>query len=154
MTRLAGKDGVFAVKGYSSYLFNRDAKSWRDTTIFKFEEKDVQKVTLQNEKRYDEAIEKLKAVREKFKSRKESWGALMQLAVVYHVQEKNAEARKTLEEIIRDAAIDSLLRDARRLEELTYDMGRVERDAAVLDPVVDARQMVDHRVPLARPRDR
>jgi hypothetical protein len=49
MTRLAGKDGVFAVKGYSSYLFNRDAKSWRDKTIFKFEEKDVQKVTLENE---------------------------------------------------------------------------------------------------------
>lgn len=50
MTRLAGKDGVFAVKGYSSYLFNRDAKSWRDKTIFKFEEKDVAKVTLVNEK--------------------------------------------------------------------------------------------------------
>ncbi|HVU00288.1 MAG TPA: DUF4340 domain-containing protein [Polyangiaceae bacterium] len=49
MTRLAGKDGVFAVKGYSSYLFNRDAKSWRDKTIFKFEEKDIVKVTLQNE---------------------------------------------------------------------------------------------------------
>src|SRR5207344_2308 len=49
MTRLAGKDGVYAVKGYSSYLFNKDAKSWRDKTIFKFEEKDVQKVTLQNE---------------------------------------------------------------------------------------------------------
>jgi hypothetical protein len=49
MTRLAGKDGVFAVKGYSSYLFNKDAKAWRDKTIFKFEEKDVTKVSLENE---------------------------------------------------------------------------------------------------------
>jgi hypothetical protein len=49
MTRLGGKDGVFAVKGYSSYLFNKDAKSWRDKTVFKFEEKDVAKVTLQDE---------------------------------------------------------------------------------------------------------
>jgi hypothetical protein len=49
MTRLGGKDGVFAVKGYSSYLFNKDASSWRDKTIFKFEEKDVTKVSLQNE---------------------------------------------------------------------------------------------------------
>jgi tetratricopeptide (TPR) repeat protein len=35
----------------------------------------------------------LKAAREDFRTRKESWGAMMQLAVVYHVQEKNAEAR-------------------------------------------------------------
>lgn len=50
MTRIAGKDGVFAVKGYSSYLFNRDSKAWRDKTIFKFEEKDIVKVSLENEK--------------------------------------------------------------------------------------------------------
>jgi hypothetical protein len=49
MTRLAGKDGVYAVKGYSSYLFNRAAKDWRDKTVFKFEEKDVEKVLLTNE---------------------------------------------------------------------------------------------------------
>jgi hypothetical protein len=49
MTRVTGKDGVFAVKGYSSYAFNRDAKSWRDKTILKFEEKDVTRATLENE---------------------------------------------------------------------------------------------------------
>ncbi|HVW27342.1 MAG TPA: DUF4340 domain-containing protein [Polyangiaceae bacterium] len=49
MTRLAGKDGVYAVKGYSSYTFNKDAKSWRDKTILKFEENDVVKVTLEDE---------------------------------------------------------------------------------------------------------
>ncbi len=49
MTRIAGKDGVYAVKGYSSYTFNKDSKSWRDKTILKFEENDVVKVTLADE---------------------------------------------------------------------------------------------------------
>ena len=49
MTRLAGKEGVFAVKGYSSYLYARDAKGWRDLTLFKFEEGDVTAATIQNE---------------------------------------------------------------------------------------------------------
>jgi hypothetical protein len=49
MTRVAGKDGVYAVKGYSSYSFNRDAKAWRDKTILTFEEKDVNKASLDNE---------------------------------------------------------------------------------------------------------
>jgi hypothetical protein len=49
MTRVAGKDNVYAIKGYSSFLYNRDAKGWRDKTIFKFEEKDVIKVSVENE---------------------------------------------------------------------------------------------------------
>ena len=49
MTRITGKDGVFAVKGYSSYLYARDAKAWRDLTLFKFEEGDVTSATIQNE---------------------------------------------------------------------------------------------------------
>jgi len=49
MTRLPGKDAVYAVKGYSSYLFNRDSKGWREKTIFKFEDKDIAKITLENE---------------------------------------------------------------------------------------------------------
>jgi hypothetical protein len=49
MTRLGDKEGVFAVKGYSKYLYARDAAGWRDKTIFKFEDKDVVKVTIENE---------------------------------------------------------------------------------------------------------
>ena len=49
MTRLAGKDGVYAVKGYSSYLYARDAKGWRDLSLFKFEEGDVTAATITNE---------------------------------------------------------------------------------------------------------
>lgn len=49
MTRLTGKDGVYAIKGYSSYLYDRDTKGWRDTTVFKFEDKSVKAVTIANE---------------------------------------------------------------------------------------------------------
>ncbi len=49
MTRIAGKEGVFGVKGYSSYMYARDLKGWRDLTIFKFEDKDVVSVDVVNE---------------------------------------------------------------------------------------------------------
>jgi hypothetical protein len=49
MVRLAGKDGVFAIKGYSKFLYSRDTAGWRDKSILKFEDKDVVKVTVENE---------------------------------------------------------------------------------------------------------
>ena len=49
MTRIAGKDGVYATKGYSSYLYDREVKGWRDTSVFKFEENVVTSVTIDNE---------------------------------------------------------------------------------------------------------
>lgn len=49
MSRITGKDGVYAVKGYSSYLYDRELKGWRDTTIFKFEDSAVQSATITNE---------------------------------------------------------------------------------------------------------
>jgi len=49
MTRLAGKDGVYALKGYSSYLYDREVKGWRDTTVFKFEDSGVTAVSIENE---------------------------------------------------------------------------------------------------------
>lgn len=49
MTRIVGKDGVFAVKGYSSYLYARDVKGWRDLSLFKFEEGDVTAASIENE---------------------------------------------------------------------------------------------------------
>ena len=48
MTRIAGKDGVYAVKGYSSYLYARDVKGWRDMAILKFEDTDVASVNIDN----------------------------------------------------------------------------------------------------------
>ncbi len=49
MTRIAGKDGVYSVKGYSSYLYSREPKGWRDMALFKFEEGDVTHVAITNE---------------------------------------------------------------------------------------------------------
>jgi hypothetical protein len=48
MARIAGKDGVYAVKGYSSYLYDRDEKGWRDTAVFKFEDTAVTNVVIEN----------------------------------------------------------------------------------------------------------
>jgi TolA-binding protein/peroxiredoxin len=71
-------------------------------------------VTLQNEKKYDEAVQRLLDAKQEFKAKKESWGAAMQLAIIYHVQEKNADARRTLEEIIRDCPEKEPVEIARR----------------------------------------
>jgi Domain of unknown function (DUF4340) len=48
MTRIGGKDGVYATKGYSSFLYARDVKGWRDMAILKFEDPDVTSVTIDN----------------------------------------------------------------------------------------------------------
>ncbi len=49
MARIAGKDGVYAVGGYSAYLYAREVKGWRDGNITKFEDDKVTKVELSNE---------------------------------------------------------------------------------------------------------
>jgi hypothetical protein len=48
MARLAKQDGVFALKGFSKWLYERDASGWRDKTMFKFDDKDVVKVSIEN----------------------------------------------------------------------------------------------------------
>jgi uncharacterized protein DUF4340 len=48
MTRIGGKEGVYATKGYSSFLYARDVKGWRDMAILKFEDTDVTNVTIDN----------------------------------------------------------------------------------------------------------
>ena len=48
MTRIGGKEGVYATKGYSSFLYARDVKGWRDMAILKFEETDVASVNIDN----------------------------------------------------------------------------------------------------------
>lgn len=49
MVRVGGTDGVFVVKGYSKYLYDRDASTWRNKSIFKFEDKDAASITIKNE---------------------------------------------------------------------------------------------------------
>ena len=50
MTRLAKHDGVFAIKGFSKWLYERDSKGWRDKSMLKFDDKEVVKVQVQNDK--------------------------------------------------------------------------------------------------------
>jgi len=71
-------------------------------------------VTLQNERRYDEAATILGAVRDQEKGKPESWGAAMQLAVLRHVQEKGPESRSELEEIVRRCPDREVVEVARR----------------------------------------
>ncbi len=49
MTRIAGQDGVYAVKGYSSWLYEREIKDWRDRSIFKFDADKVTALDITNE---------------------------------------------------------------------------------------------------------
>lgn len=49
MARKAGTDGVYAVSGYSSYLYARDVKAWRDTAILKFDDAAANRVEIKNE---------------------------------------------------------------------------------------------------------
>ena len=57
-------------------------------------------VAWQYEGDVERAAALLRAVKTDFPSRPESWGALMQLAVCFHAAERNADARKVLEEVI------------------------------------------------------
>lgn len=47
--RLPGQEGVFVIDGYSSYLFSRDTKGWRDTSVLKLEAEKVTRVDVVNE---------------------------------------------------------------------------------------------------------
>lgn len=48
MARVVGKDGVFTVEKYSSFLYTREAKNWRENSILKVEEGDVSSVEILN----------------------------------------------------------------------------------------------------------
>jgi hypothetical protein len=43
-----GKPGIYAVSGYSGYLYTREVKGFRDTEIFKFDDANANQVTVEN----------------------------------------------------------------------------------------------------------
>ncbi len=47
MVMTAGRPGVYAATGYSTYLYGREVKSWRDTEIFKFEDTSAAQITIE-----------------------------------------------------------------------------------------------------------
>jgi hypothetical protein len=48
LVRVVGTDGVYVVSGYSSFLYSKDAKGWRDKSIVKFEDANVVSVEIDN----------------------------------------------------------------------------------------------------------
>lgn len=48
MAMLPDQPGVYAVKGYSGWMYTRDAKEWRDKEIFKFDDANVTSFTITN----------------------------------------------------------------------------------------------------------
>jgi len=48
LVRIGGKDGVYVGGGYSSYLYTREVKNWRERTIVKFEDANAIGVTVEN----------------------------------------------------------------------------------------------------------
>ncbi|HSC86761.1 MAG TPA: DUF4340 domain-containing protein, partial [Polyangiaceae bacterium] len=47
--RVKGKDGVYVLDGYSSFLYTRDTKGWRDLSILKLDTDKANRVTIDNE---------------------------------------------------------------------------------------------------------
>ena len=48
MARVGGQDGVYVAGGYSSYLYTREPKNWRETSILKFEDANAIQVEVEN----------------------------------------------------------------------------------------------------------
>jgi Domain of unknown function (DUF4340) len=46
MAMVEGKPGIYAVSGYSSYVYARETKGWRDAEILKFDEANVNQLTI------------------------------------------------------------------------------------------------------------
>lgn len=113
MVRIAGRDGVYAVKGYSSFLYSRDVAGWRDKKIFEFDEKDVAKVTIENE---NGAFV--------FEKDGESWKA------------EHAEPKKPAKEIeeFDKAKLDSMIRAYKGLNATDFGDGKQPSDVGLAEP--------------------
>jgi hypothetical protein len=48
MMRVGGKDGVWVASGYSSYLYTREVKNWRETAVLKFEDANAIQASIEN----------------------------------------------------------------------------------------------------------
>lgn len=47
MVMIDGKPGIYTVQGYSSYLYTREVKGFRDTEMFKFDDQNVNGLSIQ-----------------------------------------------------------------------------------------------------------
>jgi hypothetical protein len=49
MTRLGDKVGVYAAKGFSKWVYDRDLKGWRDRALWTFDDKNLARISITNE---------------------------------------------------------------------------------------------------------
>ena len=117
MTRVGGKDGVYAAKGYSSFLYSRDVKGWRDMAILKFEDPDVTSVNIANDHgSFAFTYDKGKTTKNEFKKGKDG----------------SAEPIKNYDE----SKLVDLLRAYKALNADNFaDKGKTEADAGLDKPV-------------------
>jgi len=117
MTRIGGKEGVYAIKGYSSFLYSRDVKGWRDMAILKFEDVDVANVNIDNANgSFAFAYDKGKTTKNEFKPAKGG----------------SAEAIKNYDE----SKLVDLLRAYKALNADNFaDKGKTEADVGLDKPV-------------------
>jgi hypothetical protein len=116
MTRIADKESVYAIKGYSSFLYNRDASGWRDKKIFEFEEKDAVKVTVQNEN--GEFV---------FDKAGEAWAGK-------HTPAKKGSKAKEIDKF-DPATVDNLVRAYKSLNASEFGDGKQPADVGLAEPV-------------------
>ncbi len=48
LVMVEGKEPIYAATGYSSYVYARETKGWRDTEIFKFDDANATQLTIEN----------------------------------------------------------------------------------------------------------
>jgi TolA-binding protein len=101
--------------------------------------------TLQGQKRYDEAAEALQAVHKDYAGRRESWDALLQLAIVRHIQERPEDARRALEQVIREGPDNHIKETARRHLTEYLTVGQPVPSARVKDQLENEFCLEDHR---------
>jgi uncharacterized protein DUF4340 len=114
MTRLAKQDGVYAVKGFSKWLYERDAKGWRDKSMLKFDDKEVVKVEVKNANgifTFDKAGE--------------SWTGK---------HGKQAASQKPIEKF-QASKVDDLLRAYKALSATDFGDGKQPSEVGLSDPV-------------------
>ncbi|HSN96819.1 MAG TPA: DUF4340 domain-containing protein [Candidatus Nanopelagicales bacterium] len=118
MVRVAGQDGVFVAGGYSSYLYTREAKNWRETSIIKFEDANAIQVEIEN-----------KNGKFSFSKNEDKWSG------TFAPRDKKGKLEKPLKkwEKFEEAKVKDMLRAFKNLN--AEDFGDEKSDAGLDDAV-------------------
>jgi hypothetical protein len=137
MARLAGRDGVYALGGFSRYAFARELKNWRDRTIVKFEDDKVDSVEIRNENGIfvfeRAASEEKEAKGDAGASKKKNWtGKHSKLANGVPIKIKNFKSDK----------VNDMLRAYKSLNALDFGDDKKPSDVGLDEPVATVTVML------------